>query len=86
MKDILITVKRQKRELCWLCAGLAAAFMINVCAIAVFHTEWKELWTQLLWVGCIGVGLYALSAVIRWIGCGIATRLPRKEKNAGTEP
>jgi hypothetical protein len=77
MKDILITAKRQKRELRWLCAALATAFLLNVYAIATHHTEWKELWTQLVWVICIGLGLYVLSVGLRCIGCGVA-RLFRK--------
>jgi hypothetical protein len=77
MKDIVITAGRRKRECRWLCAAMVAAFVLNVCSIAAFHTEWKELWTQLPWVICIGAGLYVLSAVLRWTGCG-AVRLLRR--------
>jgi hypothetical protein len=78
MKDILITAKRQKQELRWLCLGLSAAFILNVLAILIYRTEWKELWTQLLWVICLGMGLYLLSVVLRLAVCG-AVRLFRKK-------
>jgi len=67
MKDIVFTVAQQKRELRWLCACIVAVFVLNAVAIFIYHTEWKELWTQLIWVVCIGIGLYVLSACIRLI-------------------
>ncbi|MDR3261389.1 MAG: hypothetical protein LBT78_06090 [Tannerella sp.] len=78
MKDIRFSAKRQKQELCLLCAGLAVAFALNVFAILFYHTEWKELWTQLLWVVCIGIGLYALSVVLRGVICGVRRLFKKK--------
>ncbi|MDR0758214.1 MAG: hypothetical protein LBF85_10260 [Tannerella sp.] len=77
MKDILFTAKQQKREIAWLCACIAASFILNAISIIVYRTEWKELWTQSVWVIFIGAGLYALSVFIRLIACGVI-RLFRK--------
>ncbi|MDR1454248.1 MAG: hypothetical protein LBJ01_01230 [Tannerella sp.] len=78
MKDILISVKRQKQEIRWLCGSFIAALLMNVYAILVYRTPWHELWTQLLWVACIGAGLYVLSAVLRGIVRSV-WRLSRKK-------
>ncbi|MDR1676153.1 MAG: hypothetical protein LBR86_06780 [Tannerella sp.] len=78
MKEIVITVKRQKREIGWLCGAVIAALLMNVYAIRVYHTSWNELWTQLPWVICIGAGLYALSVVLRGMVWGV-WRLFRKK-------
>jgi uncharacterized membrane protein YbhN (UPF0104 family) len=78
MKDILITVERQKQEIRWLCGALIVALLMNVFAILAYHTSWKELWTQLPWVVCIGAGLYALSVVLRGMAWGVG-RLFRKK-------
>ncbi|MDR1103595.1 MAG: hypothetical protein LBL42_07530 [Tannerella sp.] len=78
MKDILITVKRQKQEIRWLCGAVAVALLLNLSAILAYHTSWNELWTQLPWVICIGAGLYALSVVLRGIVWGV-WRLFRKK-------
>ncbi|MDR2138057.1 MAG: hypothetical protein LBP50_00670 [Tannerella sp.] len=77
MKDILITVERQKRELRWLCSAIITALLMNVFAILTYHTSWSELWTQLPWVVCIGAGLYVLSVVLRGI-VRVVWRLVRK--------
>ncbi|MDR1406685.1 MAG: hypothetical protein LBJ23_01400 [Tannerella sp.] len=77
MKDILFTARQQKCELRWLCACLAAAFVLNIVSITVYRTEWRELWTQIVWVIFIGAALYALSVVVRLIVCGVM-RLLRK--------
>jgi hypothetical protein len=71
MKDILFTAKQQKREIGWLCACQVAAYMLNVCSILAYRTEWKELWTQLPWALCIGAGLYALTVVLRLAAYGL---------------
>jgi hypothetical protein len=77
MKDIQFTAKQQKLELRWLCYCLAAAFVLNAVAIVIYRTEWKELWTQLVWVVFIGAGFYVLSVFIRLI-IGCVRRLLKK--------
>ena len=77
MKDILFSAKQQKTELKWLCACLITAFLVNVAAILVYKTEWKELWTQLVRVFILGCGLYAVSVVIRLIVYAIKKAIHR---------
>jgi hypothetical protein len=79
MRDIQFSAKRQKQELYLLSAGLAVAFALNVFAILFYHTEWKELWTQLFWVICIGIGIYALSVILRWVICGVRRLFKKRE-------
>lgn len=69
MKDLIITTKRQKAELLLFCTCILIAFLLNVCSIVVYQTEWKELYTQWLWMLIIGCGLYGLSVVLRIIYC-----------------
>lgn len=65
MKDIKITTKRQKTELMiWGCCFLFA-FLLNVLSIIIFDTEWKELYTQLLWVFSLSIGFYFLALFFR---------------------
>lgn len=71
MKDIVFSAKRQKTELLLFCICLLIAVGLNIYAIIAYHTEWSELWTQLLWVAVIGCILYGLSIVIRLLICGI---------------
>jgi hypothetical protein len=82
MKDIQFTAKRQKQELYWLCASVAASFVLNVYAIIAYQTEWKELWTQSVRVVCIGAGFYALSVLIRCISGGIRRLLKLLRRSA----
>ncbi len=65
MKEIIITVKQQKTELLIFCVCLLLAFVLNVASILIYDTEWEELWTQLLWVLLIGIGLYILTVFFR---------------------
>jgi hypothetical protein len=77
MKDIQFTSKQQKLELWWLCCCFAAAFILNAVSIVIYRTEWKELWTQIIWVVFIGAGFYVLSVFVRLI-IGGAKRLLKK--------
>lgn len=67
MKDIIITVQRQKTEIKVFCICLILALVINIGSIIAYGTEWSELWTQSLWMLIIGCGLYGLSVIIRLI-------------------
>ncbi len=62
MKDIKfkLTAKRQKTELIIFAACFLFAFLLNVYSIISFETEWKELYTQLLWVLSLSIGFYFL--------------------------
>ncbi|MDR3250385.1 MAG: hypothetical protein LBT42_01790 [Tannerella sp.] len=65
MKDITISVKRQKTELKWLLASFCTAFLLNILSIIMYATSWDESYSQLLWVLAITVILYAVSIGFR---------------------
>jgi len=65
MKEILLTTKRQKAEIGWFIACFCGAVLINIFSIVFYKTLWKELYTQILWVGIITIALYAISVGIR---------------------
>jgi hypothetical protein len=46
MKEILITTARQKTEVYILLASFIMAISLNIFGIIIYHTEWKELYTQ----------------------------------------
>jgi len=67
MKDIkfILTAKRQKIEFIIFGACFLFAFLLNVYSIIAFDTEWKELYTQLLWVLSLSIGFYFLVLILR---------------------
>jgi len=67
MKDILITGKRQKKELIIFSICFLTAFIINIISIIVYGTQWKELWTYIGYVFTISIFLYVLLAIVRGI-------------------
>lgn len=69
MKDIIITAKRQKTEILVFCMCIVLAYLLNICSILTYGTQWSELWTQSLWMFIISCGLYGLSVIIRLIVC-----------------
>ena len=70
MRDIVFSVKQQKREINILLACIILAYLLNLISIVVFSTKWSELWTESLWVLILTGGLYGLSIVLRlfWYG------------------
>ncbi len=67
MKDIVISVKRQKKELITFSVCLAVAFAMNVYAIAVYGGDWNELFWSLGFVITAAVIIYFLWSVMRLI-------------------
>jgi hypothetical protein len=67
MKDILFTVKQQKREICYIAASLLLAFGVNIFSVIKYGTEWKELYTQWLAMILIAVLFYFVIAIFRVI-------------------
>lgn len=69
MKDIKITIttKRQRTEIRLLGVCIILAFLLNITSIIAFNTEWKELYTQLLWVISLGFGIYFLVLFLRLV-------------------
>ena len=73
MKDIQIqlTVKRQKTEILIWIVCFIIAFGLNVYSIISFGTQWKELYTQLLWVFSLSVLFYGILLFFRLIYAGV---------------
>ena len=67
MKDILISIDRQKAEIKWFIACLFASFLLNVISIIVYQTSWAELYTQWIWLLLLWCGFYVLSVAVRVI-------------------
>ena len=78
MRDILLSVKRQKTEIKIVCTCIVLAYLMNIISIIAFHTEWSELWTQTLWMVIITCGLYGLSIVLRLLYYGIRQLTAKK--------
>lgn len=78
MKDILISVKRQKTEIKIFCTCIVLAYVLNIISILSFNTEWSELWTQTLWMAIITCVLYGLSVVLRLLYYGIQGMIAKK--------
>ena len=71
MKDIHISVKRQKTELLFLVISFALAFGLNILGIVMYKTEWKEIYTQIRIVLMLGITIYILLVLVRIAGCKI---------------
>ena len=65
MKDILFTVKQQKREIIFIAASFVLAVCVNIYAIVLHSTEWNELYTQWFTVIVLAVFFYVLFAIFR---------------------
>ena len=77
MKDIVITGKMIRRELCVLLGCFVAAFFVNVGAIISYDRPWSELYSQIGFVIFMTIGIYVLLAVLRLIVC-LLTKLLKK--------
>jgi predicted DCC family thiol-disulfide oxidoreductase YuxK len=71
MKDIVFTQKRQKTELIILLVCFLLAIATDVVSIIVYKTEWKELYTQWLWILILTAVLYVVFLVLRLIFFGV---------------
>lgn len=69
MKDITISVKRQKTEIVYLLISFLVAFCLNILGIVIYNTEWKEIYSQLPMVFALGLVVYAILALIRFLIC-----------------
>ncbi len=67
MKDINITVKRQKTEILYLIISFVIAFGLNILGIVIYKTEWKELYSQIRIVLMLGLTIYVLLALVRFL-------------------
>jgi len=67
MKDIVVTAKRIKKELCILLGCFAFACILNVISIMLFQTAWLEIFTQIGYVLIITFSIYVLVTFIRLV-------------------
>ena len=65
MKEIVLSVKRQKTEIKIFCVCIALAYLMNIISIIAYGTSWSELWTQ-------SCGFYGLSVVLRLLYYGLS--------------
>lgn len=65
MKDIKITVRRQKTELKTFFVCFLVAFCLNVYSIIAYDGKWKELFCSLGFVVASAVTIYVLWTVVR---------------------
>ena len=72
MRDTIITAKAKKRELKYFGVSFVIAFLLNILSILIYHTQWKELYTQLWTVLELSVVIYFVLVVIRLIVIGVA--------------
>ena len=79
MKDILLTVKQQKREIGYIIASLFLAIGVNVGAIIYYGTEWKELYTQWFAVLLVAVVFYFAIILLRCIFWLISVKLMKRK-------
>lgn len=67
MKDLVISVRRQKTEIKVYLICLLIAIGLNICSILRFKAPWTELYTKFLYVLVISLVIYVLSLIIRGI-------------------
>ena len=65
MKDIIITVERQKTEIKLYLLSFLVANIMNVIGIAMYNTEWTELYSQQIWLLVLAIPIYILTVVLR---------------------
>lgn len=78
MKEIKISVKRQKKELMVFLVCLLIAFCLNIYAIIAYDGKWSELFWSLGFVCAAAIVLYMVWAVLRLVYC--YTKKPSKNK------
>jgi hypothetical protein len=69
MKDINISVKRQKTEILYLIISFALALGLNILGIVIYKTDWKEIYTQARMVLMLGLTIYTILALVRIVVC-----------------
>lgn len=65
MKEIRITIQRQKKELKVFVFCFLIAFSINVFSIITYKTNWVEVFSYIGYVFVIAIFLYGLFAIVR---------------------
>ncbi len=77
MRDLILTVKRQKIEIKIWGVCLLLAFLMNIVSIIIYETSWSELWTQFLWMLVLSCVFYGLTVLFRLLYKGICLLLKK---------
>lgn len=80
MKDIILTVRRQKTELWFLLGAFVVANILNLWAINSYGAPMKEMFTSFFYVLTFTLFLYALSVIVRMIIYGIVSLIRNRKK------
>lgn len=67
MKDIVISVRRQRREMKFIAFCFVCAVAINAYSIITYETSWVELFSQIGWTTIITGSLYVITIAVRVI-------------------
>lgn len=78
MKDIIISAKRQRRELLMLLFSFLVAVGCNIYAIIDYNGHWDELYTEIFYVLTLTVIFYICSLLIRLLAKGIKALILKK--------
>ena len=78
MKDVLISGRRMARELRIFLGCFVLALALNVYAIHLYKTAWKELLTTLHITLAVAIIIYVLLGIVRFIFGGVARLFRRK--------
>ncbi len=65
MKDIVITVNRQKREIVYILSSILLAVGVNIYAIISYGTSFSELYTEWFTVLVLAVAIYLFITFFR---------------------
>ncbi len=71
MRDIVIKAATIRKELIVFSVSLVAALLLNVYSIVTYKTAWIELYSQLHVVIAVGIVIYLLVLIFRWIAIGV---------------
>ena len=63
MKEIVLSVKRQKTEIKIFCVCIALAYLMNIISIIAYGTSWSELGHNRCGCYSLRCGFYGLSVV-----------------------
>lgn len=80
MKDIIISVRRQKTELWFLAGSFVAANLANLWAIYTYGAPVKEMLTSFFYVLAFTLFIYALTVVVRLLIHGIGNLIFKNKK------
>ena len=78
MKDIHFTVKQQKKEIGYILVSFLIAIGVNIYAIIIYGTEWKELYTQWFMVLVLTAVFYFLILLVRLLCWGVIKIVTQK--------